>query len=168
MTMHLRKGLNISLLLFFLTLSSCGFFDKVFHKNKEPKPTPEEAELRSLLPIEKPDVFINMSEDNFKATHDTSEFTISNSGKATYYVKEVEKHPLKKTYYMFNNETGLLYEIIYEYYDDVDVAAIMKEKYGEPNHKGQWRINTKSGIVLKVWQYGQKICIGDSALFPFG
>ncbi|MBL0146488.1 MAG: hypothetical protein IPP48_12850 [Chitinophagaceae bacterium] len=64
----------------------------------------------------------------------------------------------------FSGEKAI-YEFIIEYKPGFNLKAMMLKKYGPKNNGDEWLIKLKDGLKLKIWQYKNKLCIGDSRQF---
>ncbi len=81
-----------------------------------------------------------------------------------HYFKKFTKGNVKEITYQMTSE-GSLYEFIIEYKPDFDLYSMMARKYGEPNDNEGWKFELADGLVLKIWQFRNKLCIIDNSQF---
>jgi len=68
-------------------------------------------------------------------------------------------------YYIDRDGTKPVYEFILLVDNGLDATKIAKEKYGEPNHKNEWRFkveDTKLPFEIAVWTFKNKIIIAGA------
>jgi hypothetical protein len=80
------------------------------------------------------------------------------------YVKKFTKGNIKEITYQL--DSGFVYEIIVEYTAAYNVARMIKTKYKKPaTNKNMLEIKLIDGLILKIWEFNNRLCIGDSRQF---
>jgi hypothetical protein len=80
------------------------------------------------------------------------------------YVKKFTKGNINEITYQL--DSGFVYEIIVEYKPEYNVVGLIKTKYKKPaTNANKLAIKLTDGLILKIWQWQNKLCIGDSRQF---
>lgn len=111
------------------------------------------------------DFNLGMSLDEFKQRKDISHMEIDENDYISYITEDVEDKYVLQYTYQFDKEK-ILYEMMIQYKNSVDVHQLMIAMYGEPNNGDEWMIDT-GNITLKVWRFGKSLCIADAKYFEF-
>lgn len=124
------------------------------------------GEQEKYFPDAYRNVYIGMPMDSLVTLKghvlDTSQYI---NGKRQLTETPVPDTVVKRILYLFDKDNRI-YEVIIEYKDHFDLTLYMTDRYGPANiENDEWLFALPSGRELHIWQYQNKLCIADGAIY---
>ncbi len=116
------------------------------------------------LPQELAGLYLGISLSEFKQIKRTHSLSTRKAHYITYFHEKPQHREIEEFVYQFDKH-DLLYAVTLKFKSEQQLQGYAYQLYGSPNQGKEWLWKVSDFLYLKVWGFGQALCIANASYF---